>query len=90
MARAGAGNFSIVLDPSVTVNAVLYAGSGNDTLAAGSGNDILYSGAGSATLKAGAGNDTLVALNGSRNTLVGGPGQTSSGWTPAAATPSPA
>ena len=59
------------------MNAVLYAGVGNDTLVAGSGNDILYSGTGTDTLKAGAGDDTLVALTGTRNTLVGGTGATS-------------
>ena len=37
----GAGNDIITLDPSVTVNAILKGGAGNDSLNGGSGNDRL-------------------------------------------------
>ena len=73
-AHAGTGNYAILLDPSVTVNSVLYGGAGNDTLQGGSGNDELYDGSGSNILKAGTGRDTLVAIGGNHETIVGGSG----------------
>lgn len=74
VAHAGAGNYSVLLDPSVSVNAVLYGGAGNDTLQAGSGNDELYDGSGSNVLEAGSGRDTLVAIGGNHDSIVGGNG----------------
>jgi hypothetical protein len=72
---AGAGNDSIVLDPSVTQNATIFGGAGNDTLVGGSGNDTLYSGAGINILNGGAGNDTLVSLGSTKDSLTGALGR---------------
>ena len=74
VARAGAGNYAIILDPSVTVNSIIYGGAGNDTLQGGSGNDELYDGSGSNVLRAGSGRDTLVAIGGNHDSIVGGSG----------------
>jgi hypothetical protein len=74
VARAGTGNYAIILNPSVSVNSVLYGGAGNDTLQSGSGNDELYDGSGSNVLEAGSGRDTLVAIGGNHDTIVGGSG----------------
>lgn len=79
---AGAGNDSVVVDPSVTTDCIIYGGAGNDTLLAGSGNDRLYSGAGKNYLKAGTGDDVLDTLGSTRDTLVGGGGHDSF-WTDA-------
>src|SRR5687768_6160541 len=45
----GAGNDRITLDPAVTLDAILYGGAGNDTLAGGAGDDRLYGGLGANT-----------------------------------------
>ena len=68
------GNNRVTIDPSVTADAVLRGGPGDDTLEAGGGNDVLYAGGGRDSLVGGAGADTLVALNGSLDTLAGGSG----------------
>ncbi|HWE03126.1 MAG TPA: C2 family cysteine protease [Tepidisphaeraceae bacterium] len=69
-----AGNNSVIIDPSVTINATVFGGGVNDSLVAGSGNDTLYGGTGKNVLKAGAGNDTLVSIGSTSDTLVGGAG----------------
>lgn len=78
----GGGNDSVVVDPSVTTDCILYGGVGNDTLVGGSGNDTLYGGAGKNRLYGGAGDDVLDTLGSTRDTLVGGSGQDSF-WTDA-------
>ncbi len=75
--RSGAGNDSVSIDPSVHINAQIFAGTGTDTLQSGSGNDTLYAGTGKDTLRAGTGNDTLVSLGGSVDSLYGGSGKDS-------------
>jgi hypothetical protein len=77
----GAGNDSLVIDPSVHTNTTLMGGNGNDTLVSGSGNDNLYAGGtGKKMLVAGTGNDVLVSLGATAATLVGGAGHDSF-WT---------
>jgi hypothetical protein len=71
----GAGNDSIVVDPSVRVNSVLYGGVGNDTLTGGCGNDTLHGGAGTNVLNGGAGDDVLETLGSTADTLTGGAGR---------------
>lgn len=78
--NSSAGNNSIVIDPSVTINAIVFGGGINDTLMAGSGNDTLYGGTGKNVLQAGSGNDTLVSLGSISDTLIGGSGHDSF-WT---------
>lgn len=78
--NGGAGNNSIVVDPSVTLDCILIGGGSSDTLQAGSGNDTLYGGTGKNHLTAGAGSDTLVSLGSIADTLVGGSG-VDSFWT---------
>jgi hypothetical protein len=72
---AGAGNDSVVVDPSVTTDCVLYGGVGNDTLVGGSGNDRLYGGTGKNLLSGGAGDDVLDTIGSTRDTLTGGAGR---------------
>lgn len=72
---AAAGNDSVTLDASVTQNATLFGGAGNDTLTGGSGDDTLYAGAGNNVLNGGGGNDTLVSLGSTKDTLAGGAGR---------------
>lgn len=79
---AGAGNDSVIVDPSVTTDCIIYGGAGNDTLVGGSGNDRLYGGSGKNYLKAGSGDDVLDTLGSTRDTLVGGAGHDSF-WTDA-------
>jgi hypothetical protein len=74
LAAASSGNNHIVIDDSVTINAVVEGGTGNDTLMGGNGNDTLYAGSGRDMLIAGVGNDTLVALGAMTCTLAGGAG----------------
>ena len=60
----GAGNDRITLDASVTLDAILYGGAGNDALAGGAGDDRLSGGLGANTLAGGAGDDVLVTIGG--------------------------
>ena len=73
----GAGNDSIIIDPSVTTSCTLFGGSGNDTLVGGSEDDRLYGGAGKNVLNGGAGNDVLEVLGSTADTLTGGGGRDS-------------
>ena len=73
----GAGNDSIVVDPSVRTDCILYGGAGSNTLVGGSGNDTLYAGTGRNVLRAGSGNDVLVGLGSAAATLAGGAGHDS-------------
>ena len=64
-------------DDTITVlgdlDAKIYGGTGNDTLAGGSGNDTLTGGVGDDTLNGSSGNDFLTGGNGN-DTLAGGSG----------------
>jgi hypothetical protein len=75
-----AGNNSVIIDPSVAINATVFGGGVNDSLVAGSGNETLYGGTGKNVIKAGNGNDTLVSIGSTSDTLVGGAGMDSF-WT---------
>lgn len=73
-----AGNDMIILDPSVTVDAILKGGLGNDSLGGGSGHDRLYGGAGTNMLFGADGDDVLVSVGGANNDkLIGGAGDDS-------------
>ncbi len=81
--RTGAGNDNIEIDPSVTVNFIIEAGAGDDTIQGGGGNDRIDGGAGSDTINTGAGfnyvfggsgDDLITAGKTSSNTLYGGDG----------------
>ena len=83
--KGNGGNDSITLDPSVTENADIYGGAGNDTLTGGSGNDRIFAGAGNNVVDGGAGNDTIITLGSSSDTVTGGAG-TDTFWMDASAT----
>ncbi|GAP96045.1 DUF4347 domain-containing protein [Leptolyngbya sp. NIES-2104] len=70
----GQGNDSILLDESITVNATLRGGAGNDNLRGGAGNDSIFGGVGNDQLAGGTGNDTLEGEDGD-DQLVGGAGE---------------
>ena len=74
----GAGNDTILVDASVTVDATLFGGSGDDTITGGSGDDHLYGGQGTNKLNGGAGDDVLVTIGGgTSDVLTGGAGRDS-------------
>jgi hypothetical protein len=77
----GTGNDRITLDPSVTLDAILYGGAGNDTLTGGAGDDRLYGGLGANTLAGGAGDDVLVSIGGAVNDRSTGGAGHDSFWT---------
>ena len=62
--NASAGNDSVSLASGITIPAVLYAGSGTDSLYGGGGNNILVAGTGNDTLTAGPGSDILLGGTG--------------------------
>ena len=68
------GNDSIVLAPSVTINADLHGGAGNDTLTGAAGIDQLFAGGGNNVVTAGNGNDTIVTIGSNADTINGGAG----------------
>ncbi|BAU09732.1 GLUG domain-containing protein [Leptolyngbya sp. NIES-3755] len=72
--NGGAGNDAILLDDSVTVNATLRGGDGNDRLRGGVGNDNIFGGLGNDQLTGGAGNDTIEGEDGN-DQLIGGEGE---------------
>ena len=82
--RGNGGNDSIMLDASVTENADLYGGAGNDTLTGGSGNDRIFAGAGNNVCNGGAGNDMIVTIGSNADTVIGGAG-TDTYWMDASA-----
>lgn len=73
------GTDSINLDASITENADIYGGAGNDTLTGGSGNDRIFAGAGNNVVNGGAGNDTIITVGSNSDTVNGGAG-TDSYW----------
>ena len=76
----GAGNDSVTLAADLAVDAVLYGGAGNDTLAGGAGDDRLYGGLGSNLLAGGAGDDVLVTVGGGVNDRSAGGAGRDSFW----------
>jgi len=76
----GAGNDTILVDSSVTVDATLFGGSGDDTITGGSGDDHLYGGQGTNKLIGGAGDDVLVTIGGSTSDLLTGGAGRDSFW----------
>lgn len=76
------GNDTIIVDPRITLPAVLRGGRGNDVLIGGAGADILLGGSGIDVLFGGAGRDLLIGGEG-RDYLNGGEGEDIlvGGWT---------
>jgi hypothetical protein len=77
---AGAGHDAVSLAASLSVNAILYGGAGNDTLTSGAGDDRLYGGLGANTLAGGAGDDVLVSIGGRATDILTGGGGNDSFW----------
>jgi hypothetical protein len=69
--QTGGGNDRVLLSPSVTVSALIAAGSGNDFVQGGRGPDTILGGLGNDTLVGGVGNDVVIGGPG-RNTIMGG------------------
>jgi len=68
----GAGNDSIIINPSVDIDATLYGGAGRNTLQGGSGNDTLVCiGSKADTLIGGAGLDSFWTDNSATEKIVG-------------------
>lgn len=83
--RTGDGNDNIEIDSSVSVNFIIEAGAGEDTIQGGSGNDRIDGGEGNDVINTGngfnyvfggSGDDSIVAGDGG-NTLYGGDGNDS-------------
>ena len=66
-----AGDDTIVLANSLTVNASVIAGDGNDIVQAGGGNTIVTLGSGNDTVQLGNGNNVVVTGNGTDNLQAG-------------------
>jgi hypothetical protein len=77
--KGNGGNDSIKLDASVTENADLYGGAGNDSITGGSGNDRIFAGGGANVVDGGAGDDTIITVGSASDTVTGGLG-TDSYW----------
>lgn len=80
---ARGGNDRVFIDPSLSINAtilggagndILFGGGGNDNIDGGIGNDLIFGMAGNDTLLGGDGNDNLYGGNGN-DTLKGGAGK---------------
>ncbi len=69
----GGGNDSVSIDPSVTLNTVVWGGDGYDSIFGGAGNDYLDGGAGNDVIGGGGANDTLLGGDGD-DALYGGNG----------------
>lgn len=74
IAYGDAGNNSIIVDKTVVTPAVLYGGSGKDSLFGGSGDDILIGRKGNDALSGSDGRDILIGGVGADN-LLGGNGE---------------
>ncbi len=80
--RTGDGNDHIEIDPSVTVNFIIEAGAGDDTIQGGSGNDRIDGGEGNDIIHTGNGfnyvfggsGDDVITGGDENNTLYGGDG----------------
>jgi len=70
----GGGNDLLVIDPSVSIDAVFYGAAGDDLLIGGSGDDLLKGGGGNDYLSGGRGRDDLSGDPGA-DTLIGGSGR---------------
>ena len=66
------GNSNIQLASSLTIDAVVTAGNGNDNVQLGNGNNIVTLGNGNDTIQAGSGSSTVMAGNGNDNVQLGG------------------
>ena len=56
---SGAGDDTIIFDASITINAVISSGPGNDFIQSGGGNDTIDAGEGDDTILAGGGDDVI-------------------------------
>ena len=65
------GNDNIQLANSLTLNAIVTAGNGNDNVTVGNGNSIVTVGNGNDNIQAGSGSNTVMAGNGNDDVTVG-------------------
>jgi Ca2+-binding RTX toxin-like protein len=77
------GNDMVIVDGSVTTDAVVHGSNGDDTLLGGAGDDHLFGGQGRDRILAGAGDDTIVSLGDSIQDRVSGDDGFDSFWTDA-------
>lgn len=77
----GAGNDSITVDATVTLESILYGAAGNDTMSGGTGHDRLYGGDGTDVMMGGAGDDVLVSIGGGNCDITYGGLGNDSFWT---------
>lgn len=63
--NTGSGNDSVMIDPGITTQALVFAGNGTDNLSTGGSYDTFFAGTGA---------DTFVAIGGSHNVIFGGVG----------------
>src|SRR4051812_28404210 len=77
------GNDVVIVDGSVTTDAVVHGSNGDDTLLGGAGDDRLYGGFGRDRILGGAGDDTIVTIGDSVQDRVSGDGGADSFWTDA-------
>jgi Ca2+-binding RTX toxin-like protein len=68
-----AGNDTITIDPLITKNASIFAGSGNNTITGGGGNDLIVGGGGHNVIQGGGGRNVIIGGSGA-STLQGGNG----------------
>jgi Ca2+-binding RTX toxin-like protein len=81
--NAARGNDTVIVDGSVTTDAIVHGSNGDDTLLGGAGDDQLFGGQGRDRILAGAGDDTIVSLGDSIQDRVSGDGGFDSFWTDA-------
>lgn len=79
--NAARGRDVVIVDGSVTTDAVVHGSNGDDTLLGGAGDDRLYGGQGRDRILGGAGDDTIVSLGDSIQDRVSGDGGFDSFWT---------
>jgi Ca2+-binding RTX toxin-like protein len=72
----GAGDDEITVDPTLTVETLIYGGDGDDTIQGGSGKDRIYGEEGNDFIQARGGNDTVRGGDG-MDTIEGGSGDDS-------------
>ncbi len=82
--NAARGNDTVIIDGSVTTDAIVHGSNGDDTLLGGAGDDRLYGGLGRDRILGGAGDDTIVTIGDSASERVTGGDGHDGFWTDAA------
>lgn len=79
--NAAKGNDVVIVDGSVTTDAIVRGSNGDDTISGGAGNDGLYGGYGRDRILGGSGDDTIVTIGDSVHDRVSGGDGFDSFWT---------